>query len=201
MEKCWDEWKKLTYQRPRKKVSSVRTLGGCGHQRGRWPLCCGTSEYRTSVPSTGCRSCNGPENMTHMIRTTKFVQVGTNVSGRESLTKRSWTQPISESQSRQWTRNGHLVFLLQQVADVLQFVSVHWLEVLWGVTHCDDSVGDIGEVQVVAILNESPFLLWHKCLDRVGHCHPPHHSHLDSIREISNCVMEIDQIYNCWWQT
>ena len=93
--------KKLTYQRPRKKVSSVRTLGGCGHQRGRWRLCCGTSEYRTSVPSTGCRSCSGPENMTHMIRTTKFVQVGTNVSGRESLTKRSWTQSISESQSRQ----------------------------------------------------------------------------------------------------
>ena len=75
-----------------------------------------------------------------------------------------------------YEKRSHLVFLLEQVPDVLELVAVHGLEVLRGVTHGDHLVRDVGEVQVVTVLDEPPFLLWHKGLDRVGHCHPPRHS-------------------------
>ena len=52
----------LTCQRPRKKASSGQTPGGCGRQRGKWPLCCGTSGCRKNARSRGCRSCSGPKN-------------------------------------------------------------------------------------------------------------------------------------------
>ena len=45
-------------------------------------------------------------------------------------------------------RKSHLVFLFEQVADVLQLVAVHRLEVLRRVTHRNDPVLDVGEVEV-----------------------------------------------------
>ena len=77
---------------------------------------------------------------------------------------------------------SHLVFLLEQVADVFELVPIHWLEVLRGVTHRDHPVWDVGEVEVVPVLNEPPLLLRHECLDRVGHSHLPHLTLLDTMK-------------------
>ena len=44
------------------------------------------------------------------------------------------------------------MFLFEQVANVLQLVAVHRLEVLRRVAHGNDPVLDVGEVEVVPIL-------------------------------------------------
>ena len=111
MKRKRNEWQ-LTYQRPRKKVSSGRTLEGCGHQRDRWRLGCGTSGCRTNVLSIGCRSCSGPEKLpiwALLLQYDAVVNIFWRATGkRDEIIKvrtkkrRSRTQSISEWQSQQW---------------------------------------------------------------------------------------------------
>ena len=94
----------------------------------------------------------------------------------------------------------HLVFLLEQVADVFQLVPVHWLQVLGGVAHRDHPVRDVGEVKVVPALNEPALLLRHKCLDRVGHSHPPRLTLLHTIKiRIRTNVETVTKWHNMRW--
>ena len=50
-------------------------------------------------------------------------------------------------------RKAHLVFFLEQIADVFELVPIHRLQVLGRVTHRDHPVRDVGEVKVVPVEN------------------------------------------------